>query len=383
MKAKELLHLIPDEELEFLAAESKVDRQVKKLRGITIFQLILFSMLHTDKPSLRVMETIFHSMQFRIISGLTDETTRFNSIRDRIATINSNFFERLFSTVFDKFNKYFGEEDALIRYDSTMVAISSKLVEWGMRVGSKTNKVQLKYTIGMKGSFPCQVSVYDKPEALSEDKTIPQAILSNATSTSGIVVFDRGVQARKAYEQLTKRKRLFVTRANPSIRYRILKRLKIAPTLKQETTNIQQDLIVQLRGDRGKWETTKLRLVRGVINATGEVIYFLTNIESLSAYEIAAIYKQRWDIEALFKFLKQHLNLSHLVARNTNGIRVMIYMTLLLAILLIAYKKLNKLSSYKIAKLQFSQNLETDIVKQIVLLCGGDPLKLKYLFNDS
>ena len=54
MKVLELLKFIPDEELEFLAKETKVDYQVKKLYGINLFKLLLFSMINKDKPSLRV-----------------------------------------------------------------------------------------------------------------------------------------------------------------------------------------------------------------------------------------------------------------------------------------------------------------------------------------
>lgn len=100
MKAKELLKLIPSEELEFLALETKVDYQVKKLDGITMFQLLLLSILSSKKLSLRVMEHFYTSMQFRFISGLTTQTTKYNSIRDRICTINSLFFERIFESVF-------------------------------------------------------------------------------------------------------------------------------------------------------------------------------------------------------------------------------------------------------------------------------------------
>jgi IS4 transposase len=67
--------------------------------------------------------------------------------------------------------------------------------------------------------------------------------------------------------------------------------------------------------------------------------------------EIAEIYRQRWDIEVFFRYLKQNLNLKHIVSRNENAIKVMLYMTLILSILIIVYKKKNKISSYKIAKL--------------------------------
>lgn len=56
MRAKELLQLIPEEELNVLAIEAQVDYQVKKLSGLTMFQLILFSMINRKRISLRVME---------------------------------------------------------------------------------------------------------------------------------------------------------------------------------------------------------------------------------------------------------------------------------------------------------------------------------------
>ncbi|MEO6452930.1 MAG: hypothetical protein ABIN97_02595, partial [Ginsengibacter sp.] len=82
-------------------------------------------------------------------------------------------------------------------------------------------------------------------------------------------------------------------------------------------------------------------------------------------------------------FIKQHLNVKHLVSRDENGIKVMIYMTMILATLIIAYKKLNKLKGFKIAKLKFEIELETDIIKEIVIFCGGDPAKAPHLFSSA
>ena len=58
-----------------------------------------------------------------------------------------------------------------------------------------------------------------------------------------------------------------------------------------------------------------------------------------SATEIAELYKRRWEIEVFFKFIKQHLDFSHLLSRNENGMKVEMYMTLITAILLIVHKK--------------------------------------------
>jgi IS4 transposase len=135
--------------------------------------------------------------------------------------------------------------------------------------------------------------------------------------------------------------------------------------------------------DTNQWIETSFRLLIATMDKTGEQIYFLTNVEHLTAYEITFIYKQRWDIEVFFKFLKQELNLNHLVSRNENGIKVMIYMTLIVAILLLAYKKLNKLKGYKLVKLQFANELEQEIFKEMVIICNENPMIMKQLFNDS
>lgn len=84
-----------------------------------------------------------------------------------------------------------------------------------------------------------------------------------------------------------------------------------------------------------------------------------------------------------FKFIKQHLNVKHLVSRDENGLKVMIYMTMILAILIIAYKKINNIKGFKIAKLKFELELENDIIKTIVVLCGGNPNKAAYLFRSG
>ena len=102
----------------------------------------------------------------------------------------------------------------------------------------------------------------------------------------------------------------------------------------------------------------------------------MTNITNMDAYQIADIYKKRWDIEVFFKFLKQELNLDHILVRTANGLEVTLYATLIAAILLIAYKELNNLKGYKILKLRFALELEEELLKEVIILCGGDPTKM-------
>jgi hypothetical protein len=156
MNVEQLLQLIPEEYLDFLAAETKVDHQVKKLSGSLIFKLILFSMLDSQKVTLRVMETILQSAKFKQFAQNDELDAKYNSIRDRICNINVEFFKRLFEVVFELYNKELKEEQAITKADSTYVSIAANLVEWSMRNGTSFNGPKhIKYSVAVKGSLPC------------------------------------------------------------------------------------------------------------------------------------------------------------------------------------------------------------------------------------
>ena len=145
MKVSKLLNIIPKKDLEFLAEETKVDYQVSKLTGISMFRLILFSMICSNRNSLRVMENFYHSTVFKSFAKTGNMTTKFTSIRDRIVTIKPEFFERIFLLLFEKFSHLLGERKSITRFDSTMVSVSAVIVNWGMKVGTKINKRQMKF----------------------------------------------------------------------------------------------------------------------------------------------------------------------------------------------------------------------------------------------
>jgi len=198
-----------------------------------------------------------------------------------------------------------------------------------------------------------------------------------------IVVFDRGLQTRKAFDDFTDTDILFVGRIKTNTAYQVVKKRK--PTKSSETDSVilVEDLEVFLSSYRNKKTKHSYRLCKYKIKKSGEDFWLLTNVFDATVYEIAALYKQRWHIETYFKFLKQHLNLKHIVSRNENAIRVMIYMTLILSILIIVYKNTNKISGFKIAKLKFEIQLDNLMIKEIVKLCGGNPNKAKHLWNSS
>lgn len=382
MTASDLIGLIPQGIFEELSASTGVDVQVKKLSGEVIFKLILFSMLNTEKPSLRVMETFLQSAQFKSFTGYDILDGKYNSIRDRICTMKADYFEQLFEQIFHIYNKELKEEKALCKVDSTYVALASKLFSIGMENGTGDKRF-VKYSINLKGSLPSSLKVFVDQSYVSEDLALADIINDTDIGESNAVVFDRGLQSRKAFDEFTDSQKLFVSRAKSNTRCKTTIQNKVEEKVKGATVTIVSDEVGYLITKKQKKTANLYRVIKAVIDKSGEPICFVTNILDEDAYLIAAWYKQRWEIEVFFKFIKQNLNVNHLVSRNINGIKVMIYMTMILAILIIAYRKLNNIKGFKIAKLKFELELQTEIMKAIVILCGGDPKNAPHLFNSA
>jgi len=101
-------------------------------------------------------------------------------------------------------------------------------------------------------------------------------------------------------------------------------------------------------------------------------IWFLTNLFTMPAYDVAQTYRRRWDIEVFFKFIKQNLGYKHFLSHSMNGMKVYIYMIIITALLFLVYKIKNNLQGFKIALFRFTLDLNDSFVRSIVLLSGGD-----------
>lgn len=384
MTAGELIRLIPEETFQRLAVETKVDRQVKQLSGEVIFKLILFSMLNSNKLSLRVMETYLQSASFKSFAGYGIIIGKYNSIRDRICTINADYFEKLFTDIFSIYNKELQEEKSLSITDSTCVSLAAKLLSDGMR-NSKvdTDDRYLKYSVYLKGSIPASVKIFKDQSYICDDKALTELINDTPGKPEEIIVFDRAVRTRSTFDKFTTDKRQFVTRSKLDIRCNTAHTNILRKKPFNSTVTIQSDETGYLSSGSHKRTEHQYRVIKAIIDKSQEPICFVTNMLQEDAYMIAGCYKQRWKIEVFFKFIKQHLNVKHLVSRDENGIKVMLYMTMILATLIIAYKKINGIKGFKIAKLKFEIDLDNEMIKQIVILCGGDPAKATHLFNST
>jgi transposase len=292
--------------------------------------------------------------------------------------MNVDFFEKAYQSIYEQCSQLYDQSDLSLNYkitrvDSTMVAQTACELKNGINVGMKKDgKKQVKYTIALTDMFPSSVEVFTKQNYISENLTIPQAILKVIDKNKdNVFVFDRGVSSRRAFCDLDSNGYSFVTRLRTDARYLALEETDITNGQTVNNLTIIKDQRVNLYRTGPNIVDQPFRLIQ-TVNQKGIPYWFLSNRFDLTIEEIILIYKGRWDIEVFFRFIKQELNFSHLISVNENGISIILYMTLILAMLILIYKKINRFG-YKTAKRRFAMELEEIIDDYLIELCGGDP----------
>ena len=399
---QKILGLIPDDLLSSLSKDTKVDYCAKVLYGKRIFNLLLYGILTTDRTSQRTLEDLFRSDLFKtMFSYDAGMKISRSSISTRLSIIDPDFFRLAYEGIYAEFSKFFPKEEQLkyriIRVDSSMVAETCNKLKKGLSPGKKKDKTpekvvkQVKYTIAFDGLTACDFKVFTDPSYTSEDRAIPEVVLLNASkegSTTNIYTFDRGVCSSATFTSFNNAHIPFVGRLKTDRRYDVVSL--------DEPSDSDQNLgdlmlissqIVHLYGKNYADKENTYRLIvaerkekidttppnnKGHVKKKENIFHFITNDLELSPKEIADIYKQRWDIEVFFRFIKQELNASHFLSVSENGIKVILYMTLIASMLLLLYKKINELG-YKTAKRRFTIELWEALITIIVKECGGDP----------
>jgi hypothetical protein len=375
--ARDLLKLIPEDQFASIIKDTKVDFQVKKLFGRTMFFLLLYGLLDSKRSSLRTLEQSFTTNKFKVLFKIDPlQQIKYNSLSDRLATMNVDFFKDVYEMLYELLSIHYNETDRLsyniVRVDSTMVSEAANKLKQGMIIGNQTGKKskQVKYTFSMTNLFPSSAEIFTTQSELNEGITIPQVIRNYIDKRdNNVFVFDRGVKSRKVFNELNQ-DMWFVTRIDPGALYEQIKPYELKNDMVVGNLTIKKDDLVVLYDKRHN-KSDEFRLIQ-TENNKGKVLWFITNLLDEKIETIIEIYKKRWDIEVFFRFIKQELNFKHIFSTKINGLQIMLYMTMIVAMLILVYKKANNLG-YKLATFQLFYQLDDIYGEMLVERLGGDP----------
>jgi len=251
-------------------------------------------------------------------------------------------YEELFYTALGRFRdekglgvrkQRFRFKNKLLSLDSTTISLCLEMFPWAKFRRAKGG-VKAHVLLDHDDYLPRYVLI---TEARRSDVKMADAFPLNPGS---IVVMDRGYNDYALFGKWTDEGIYFVTRLKDNAAYEVLEQGPVPAN-----RNIRSDQLIQFTGEKAQRDCpSPLRRVTVWDAVNQREIVLLTNLQEFGATTIAAIYKDRWEIELFFKALKQNLKVKTFVGTSENALRIQIW-TALIAILLL--KWLHHLSKAK------------------------------------
>ena len=268
-------------------------------------------------------------------------------------------------------------EQSIYAIDASIISLCLSVFPWA-KYTSKKSGVKLHTQIDLRGNIPIFIAI---TEAKRSDVDMLDML---SFESNAIYVMDRGYLDFARLYTIKKAGAFFVLRAKRKMAY---KRLYSNPVDKD--SNIRSDQIIKLTDkDSRKKYPEKLRRVRYFDSKNKRYFVFLTNNFSLPAQKIADLYRNRWQIELFFKWIKQHLRIKAFFGTSENAVRTQIWIAISAYVLVLIVRKKLKIekTSYTILQiLSIALNEKIPILQAFSdykpsLVDDSNPNQLK-LFN--
>jgi hypothetical protein len=230
-------------------------------------------------------------------------------------------------------------KNKLVSLDASVIDLCATLFDWAKFRRTK-GAVKLHLLLDHDGYLPSYA-------VITEGKQHEVTVAKTLTFAPGtILVMDRGYVDYAWFASLTLAGVFFVTRLKDNAVYRVTGTREVP-----EKGHIVTDELIELTGTGAAAKCPyTLRRVAVEDPDTGETLVFLTNHLPFGATTIARIYKDRWQIELLFKALKQNLKVKTFVGTSANALHTQIW-TALIALLILKYLQLKSTFGWSLSNL--------------------------------
>ncbi|MCZ2153070.1 MAG: IS4 family transposase [Bryobacterales bacterium] len=224
----------------------------------------------------------------------------------------------------------------LLSLDSTVIDLCAKVFDWAKYRKAK-GAVKLHLLLDHEGLLPHYA-------VITEGKRSDIAVARNLDLPAGsLLVMDRGYCDYAWFARLTRQEVHFVTRLKDKASYVVVEERAA------EGDSVLADEIIVFAQHATEDNENFFRLVRYRDPKTRREFTFLTNHLELPAATIAAIYKERWQVELFFKALKQNLRIKSFVGTSANALKTQIW-TALIALLLVRYLQLRSKLAWHLSR---------------------------------
>jgi len=252
-------------------------------------------------------------------------------------------------------------ENDVFALDSTTISLSIKLFSWAPGKYSR-GAIKVHTMLDLRGSIPTFIYItdgkYNDSNFLDEIDPLPYAIY----------LMDRAYIDFAALYKMHNVGAYFVTRSKVTLDYMVTEcNFNI-----DEQSGLRSDKTIKLKGPKSKRLFPKpLRMVEYYDDEKDMIFVFLTNNFEVTALEIARLYRNRWQIEVFFKWIKQNLTIKTLWGHSENAVNIHIWVAIC-TYLIVAYVKFklqSTLSIYEIMQIlgisSFDKTQITELLTEI------------------
>ena len=340
----QLISLIDSEIITKAVKNNYSDRYVKKFKT----KDHLISMLFSSFAKCTSLREVSGAML-----GLSGKTKHFqlshipkrSTLSDANKRRDADVFGEIYNQLLKKYSHVFSDSrvrDVINKqieiFDSTTISLFKdilKCVGRNPKNGKKKGGIKVHTVINVDETVPKMVWF---TSAAKHDHYLLEKLKMDSNT---IYVFDKGYNDYKAFEKFSNKETGFVTRIKDNA---VFDRIEEKEIKSKIHSGVLSDEIIEFTIlEHNSNRKLKLRKVTFYDRVLKREFEFLTNLFDMRADLIAAIYKLRWQIELLFKQLKQNFPLKYFLGDNENAIKIQIYCALIANLLMtVVQKKLKR-----------------------------------------
>lgn len=337
----QVLSLVNRNKFSGLAKKHGSDRYYKKFSTWTHFVSIMFGIYSRCDSVTEIVEGMIGCVGKLGHFGLKEVPPK-STITDGNRERDSKFFESLYFSLVKRYSSFLSSSRTLglsikelFIVDSTTIQLFSNLVFKGVGRNPKDGgkkKGGLKVHMLIDALQDVGRFVKITAAKVHDSKFLNELVLNPFS----MVVFDRAYNHYKLFAKWTGKQIWFVTRMKDNAVYEVVQIISENKLPEGEAGVLKEEKVNLCYKENNKDKELQKLLLRRINyrDGKGRLYVFITNNMALTAQDIADIYKQRWQIELLFKKMKQNFQLHCFYGESENAIRIQIWCTLIAQLLL-------------------------------------------------
>jgi hypothetical protein len=330
----QLMEFLPWKTFGRIVARYDGDDRARTLSCGEQYRAMAFAQL-TYRESLRDIEACLSVQASKLYHMGFSEPVRRSTLADANESRDWRIYADLAQRLIRQARRLYAKEDFGLDLTNTVYALDSTTIDLCLSVFPwahfRTTKAAVKMhtLLDLRGNIPSFIYVSDGK--LADVHALDLLVVEPGS----IYVMDRGYIDFSRLHAMHQAGAFFVTRGKSNMKAH---RLYSAST--ERPTGIMSDQTIALDGYYARQHyPAHLRRIRFRDAETGKTLVFLTNNFELPALTIAALYKNRWQVELFFKWIKQHLRIKRFYGTSENAVKTQIWIAVSVYVLVAIIKK--------------------------------------------